>query len=68
VSAGEEVGYVVVEYNHASGQTGLHYAAALYSRRSAAEEAAFHERDLTEMSGRSDRYAIARVILEEDPR
>jgi hypothetical protein len=68
VSAGAEVGFVVIEYNQASGQPGLNWAADLYNRRSAAEEAAHHERDLTDMSGRGERYAIARVVLEEDPR
>lgn len=61
-----ELGFVVVEFNQASGQPDLLPGAMLHTDRETAEITAGHFRDETAKVGRRERYAVATVTIEEE--
>lgn len=63
---GRQVGHVVIVYNQASGMPSLVSSEVYYSYLDAKCEASV-EREGTLKVGRRERYAVARVVLEEDP-
>lgn len=62
----ERLGYVVIQYNQASGLPGLTIAADLYEHRDDAEHALRAEREATAKTGRRERHVIAEVIEMEE--
>ena len=59
------LGFVVVEYNQASGRPSLVEPVEVWSRREEAEGAADGCREWTEQSGRRETYGVAEVVLVE---
>jgi hypothetical protein len=61
-----EVGYVVVCFNQASGRPDVE-PYSFSDERDDAEKLAVTERAKTAEVGRRERYAVARVVIDEDP-
>jgi hypothetical protein len=60
-----ELGYVVVEFNQASGQPSIPMAAPIEDRVDAALTQLYYE-GLARKTGRRERYAVATVTIEDD--
>jgi hypothetical protein len=60
------VGFVVVEYNQASGLAALSDDIAIYRRKGDAEEVRDDFRSLGASLGRGETYAIAEVVLVDE--
>jgi hypothetical protein len=63
----DPIGYVVVEYNQASGRPGFASGTFYHEseQREAADEAR-HHREAAKKSGRADTFAVARVFLAQE--
>jgi hypothetical protein len=59
----ETLGFVLVEYNQASGRPSL-WSDELYDDRNEASEAADSARAHTAKVGRRERYAVATVVID----
>jgi hypothetical protein len=62
----DAIGYIVVEYNQASGQPGIPTGADLYWSAEEAEDYAEFEREDTRSRGRGERYKVAKVVLVDE--
>lgn len=62
----ERVGFIVVEYNQASGRPGLPFGADIYDSQDLAEQAARDEREDVLAAGRRERYVVCEVVELED--
>lgn len=60
-----EIGYVVVEFNQASGQPSIPMAAEIESREDAGVTLRYYE-GVARKTGRRERYAIGTVTIEDD--
>lgn len=60
-----EIGYVVVEFNQASGQPDLASPYLLRDKSEAEEEVAAY-RETTRKHGRRERYAVGTVTIDEE--
>ena len=61
------VGYVVVEYNQASGWPSIPIAAELHDGRAIAEVDADVHRDTAAGNGRREKYAVCELVRLEEP-
>lgn len=62
----DQVGYVVLEYNQASGQPDIAGVGGLFDR-SIADILADDYRKEAQAAGRGETFAVARVVTVEDP-
>ena len=61
------VGFVVVEWNQASGMPNV-ADETVYGSPEQADERAAEMRDDTALRGRRERYAVAELVVDEEPR
>jgi hypothetical protein len=64
-----DLGYVVMEWNQASGQPSIAFEAPyMFDTQGEAHDKAEQLREPTRSVGRRERYAVATIYLEEDPK